>query len=67
MAWWLDGEKNEILSENDLFIASRNSALTAVHSFYERAHQDCLSLTCVFRARQMQALVQVWKQLWTWR
>jgi len=40
----------------------------AVREFYERAYRDCrLIYTRLPSARQMQTLVQVWKQLRKWR
>jgi hypothetical protein len=66
-----DREKYELLSENDLKELRRSLAhlsVTAVRDFYERAYQDCrLVYNRLPSPRQMQTLVQVWKQLWKWR
>jgi hypothetical protein len=66
-----DNRELEILSEENLNELRRNLAhlsLPAVRDFYERAHRDCrLIYSRVPRPRQMQTLVQVWKQLWKWR
>jgi hypothetical protein len=66
-----DREKNEVLSENDLKELRHSLAhlsVTAVRDFYERAYQDCrLAYNHLPSPRQMQILVQVWKQLWKWR
>jgi hypothetical protein len=43
-------------------------SLPAVRNFYEQAYQDCrLIYDRLPSPRQMQTLVQVWKQLWKWR
>jgi hypothetical protein len=66
-----DRKKTEILSEEDLRELRRNLAhlsLTAVRDFYERAYGDCrLVYNQLPSPRQIQTLVQVWKQLWKWR
>jgi len=66
-----DREKAEILSEEDLKELRHNLAhlsAAAVRDFYERAYRDCrLVYTRLPSPRQMQTLVQVWKQLWKWR
>jgi len=66
-----DREKHEVLSENDLEELRHSLAhlsVTAVRDFYERAYQDCrLVYNRIPSPRQMQTLVQVWKQLWKWR
>ena len=66
-----DREKNEAMSEKDLKELRHSLAhlsVTAVRDFYERAYQDCrLVYTRLPSPRQMQTLVQVWKQLWKWR
>ena len=66
-----DREKHEVLSENDLKDLRHSLAhlsVTAVRDFYERAYQDCrLVYNRLPSPRQMQTLVQVWKQLWKWR
>jgi len=66
-----DREKHEVLSENDLKELRHSLAhlsVTAVRDFYGRAYQDCrLVYNRLPSPRQMQTLVQVWKQLWKWR
>jgi hypothetical protein len=66
-----DREKADILSEKDL-TELRHSlthlSLAGVRDFYERAYRDCrLIYTQLPSPRQMQTLVQVWKQLRKWR
>ena len=40
----------------------------AVRNFYEQAYRDCrLVYNNLPSPRQIQTLVQVWKQLWKWR
>ena len=60
-----------MLSEENLKELRHNLAhlsLPAVREFYERAYQDCrLIYNRLPSPRQMQTLVQVWKQLWKWR
>jgi hypothetical protein len=52
----------EMLSEEDL------NKLRAVRDFYERSYRDCRRFYNQLPTRkQMQTLVQVWKQLWKWR
>jgi len=66
-----DREKSEVLSEEDLKELRHSLAhlsVTAVRDFYERAYQDCrVVYNRLPSPRQMQTLVQVWKQLWKWR
>jgi hypothetical protein len=66
-----DRSKGEILSEQDLKELRHNLAhlsVSAVREFYDRAYQDCrLIYDRLPSPRQMQTLVQVWKQLWKWR
>jgi hypothetical protein len=66
-----DRAKAEVLSQQDLKELRHNLAhlsVTAVRDFYERAYQDCrLIYDRLPTPRQMQTLVQVWKQLWKWR
>jgi hypothetical protein len=66
-----DSRKAEVLSEKDLKDLRYNLAhlsVTAVRDFYEQAYQDCrLVYNRLPSPRQMQTLVQVWKQLWKWR
>jgi len=65
-----DRAKAEVLSQQDLKELRHNLAhlsVTAVRDFYERAYQDCrLIYDRLPTPRQMQTLVQVWKQLWKW-
>jgi uracil-DNA glycosylase len=43
-------------------------SLTAVRDFYERTYRDCrLVYKRVPTPREIQTLVQVWRQLWKWR
>ncbi|HEX4783610.1 MAG TPA: hypothetical protein VH350_04670 [Candidatus Sulfotelmatobacter sp.] len=66
-----DREKVEILSEKELTELRHNLAhlsLGAVRDFYDQAYRDCrLIYSRLPSARQMQTLVQVWKQLRKWR
>lgn len=66
-----DREKVDILSEKDLKDLRHTLAhlsLGAVREFYEYASRDCrLIYTRLPSPRQMQTLVQVWKQLRKWR
>lgn len=66
-----DRGKGEVLKEQDLKELRHNLAhlsVSAVRDFYERAYQDCrLIYDRLPTPRQMQTLVQVWKQLWKWR
>jgi uracil-DNA glycosylase len=66
-----DSRKPEILSEKDLKelrYTLAHLSVTAVRDFYERAYQDCrLVYNRLPTPRQVQTLVQVWKQLWKWR
>jgi hypothetical protein len=66
-----DREKSDELSEGDLKNLRHNLAhlsVAAVRDFYEQAYRDCrLIYTRLPSARQMQTLVQVWKQLRKWR
>jgi hypothetical protein len=71
MARRRDREKSDELSERDLEELRHNLAhlsVTAVRDFYEQAYRDCrLIYSRLPSARQMQTLVQVWKQLRKWR
>jgi hypothetical protein len=71
MARRTDRGKGEVLKEQDLKELRHNLAhlsVSAVRDFYERAYQDCrLIYDRLPSPRQMQTLVQVWKQLWKWR
>jgi hypothetical protein len=64
-------EKVEMLSEQDLKELRHNLAhlsLGAVRDFYEAAYRDCRMIYSRLPSpRQMQTLVQVWKQLRKWR
>ena len=66
-----DKREAEILSEDKLKELRYNLAhlsLPAVRDFYEKAYQDCrLIYNRIPSPRQIQTLVQVWKQLWKWR
>ena len=66
-----DNREIEILSEKHLRELRDNLAhlsLPAVRDFYEKAYQDCrLIYSRVPSPKQIQTLVQVWKQLWKWR
>lgn len=66
-----DREKVDILSEKELTELRHNLAhlsLTAVRDFYDQAYRDCrLIYSRLPSARQIQTLVQVWKQLRKWR
>jgi hypothetical protein len=61
----------EVLSEKDLTEMRHNLAhlsTTAVRDFYESAYRDCrLIYNRLPGPKQMQTLVQVWKQLCKWR
>jgi hypothetical protein len=71
MARRRDREKSDELSERDLEELRHNLAhlsVTAVRDFYEQAYRDCrLIYSRLPSPRQMQTLVQVWKQLRKWR
>jgi hypothetical protein len=71
MAGRPDRGKVEIFTENELQQLRHNLAhlsLMAVRDFYENAYWDCrLIRDHLPNPRQMQTLVQVWKQLWKWR
>ena len=66
-----DREKKDMLSEKELTELRHNLAhlsLGAVRDFYDQAYRDCrLIYSRLPSARQMQTLVQVWKQLRKWR
>jgi hypothetical protein len=66
-----DPRELEILSKKNLGELRFNLArisLPAVRDFYEKAYQDCrLIYDRLPSPRQMQTLVQVWKQLRKWR
>jgi hypothetical protein len=64
-------EKVDMLSEKDLKELRHNLAhltVVAVRDFYDQAYRDCrLIYTRLPSPRQIQTLVQVWKQLRKWR
>lgn len=64
-------QKSEVLNQKDIKELRHNLAhlsANAVRDFYERAYRDCrLVYNRLPSPRQMQTLVQVWKQLWKWR
>jgi hypothetical protein len=66
-----DKREGEMLSEDNLKELRHNLAhlsLPAVREFYEQAYRDCrLVYNQLPSPRQIQTLVQVWKQLWKWR
>lgn len=66
-----DRRDQEMLSEENLKELRYNLAhlgLPAVREFYETAYRDCrLVYNRLPSPRQIQTLVQVWKQLWKWR
>lgn len=66
-----DSSKPEIYTEQDLKELRYNLAhlsVDAVRRFYDRAYSDCRMLYGKLPSpKQMQTLVQVWKQLWKWR
>ncbi len=66
-----DPREAEMLSKENLKELRHNLAhlsLPAVRDFYEQAYRDCrLIYDRLPSPRQMQTLVQVWKQLWKWR
>ncbi|MGA8201136.1 MAG: hypothetical protein WB814_13785 [Candidatus Sulfotelmatobacter sp.] len=66
-----DHKKAEVLSEDDLKQLRHNLAhlsIGAVRDFYDQAYRDCrLIYHRLPSPKQMQMLVQAWKQLWKWR
>jgi hypothetical protein len=66
-----DPANSEMLTEKDLKELRYNLAhlsIQAVREFYDQAHRDCrLIYNRLPTPKQMQTLVQVWKQLWKWR
>ncbi len=66
-----DREKVDELSKNEIQELRHNLAhlsVEAVRDFYEQAYRDCrLIYSRLPSPRQMQTLVQVWKQLRKWR
>jgi len=66
-----DRKKAEMLSEDDLRELRHNLAhlsVGAVRDFYDQAYRDCrLIYHRLPTPKQMQVLVQAWKQLWKWR
>ena len=66
-----DRKKAEVLTEDDLKQLRHNLAhlsIGAVRDFYDQAYRDCrLIYHRLPTPKQMQILVQAWKQLWKWR
>jgi hypothetical protein len=66
-----DRNEPDVLSEEDLKKLRHGLAhlsVGGVRDFYARAYEDCrLVYNRLPSPRQMQTLVQVWKQLWKWR
>jgi len=66
-----DSSKPEQLTQKDLYELRYNLAhlgFDAVRRFDERAHEDCRMIyDRLSSPKQMQTLVQVWKQLWRWK
>lgn len=66
-----DSSKPEKRTQKDLDELRYNLAhlsVDAVQRFYERAYEDSRMMHGrVPSPKQMQTLVQVWKQLWKWR
>jgi len=66
-----DSEKGEILSVKDLKELHHNLAhlsVEAVRDLYDRTYRDCrLIYKRLPTPKQMQILIQAWKQLWKWR
>jgi hypothetical protein len=66
-----DRRQGEILSDKDLKELRHNLAhlsVEAVRDFYEQTYRECrLIYHRLPTPKQMQTLVQVWKQLWKWR
>jgi hypothetical protein len=66
-----DPREAEILSkknQKELRYNLAHLSLPAVRQFYEHAYQNCrLIYDRLPSPKQMQTLVQVWKQLWKWR
>jgi hypothetical protein len=66
-----DRKKAEMLSEDDLRELRHNLAhlsVGAVRDFYDQAYRDCrLIYHRLPTPKQIQVLVQAWKQLWKWR
>jgi hypothetical protein len=64
-------EKQEIFTQKDLDALRHNLAhlsIDVVRRYYERAHEDCrMMYDHLPSPKQVQTLVQVWKQLWKWR
>ncbi len=66
-----DFSKPEIFTQKDLDELRHSLAhlsIDAVRRFYDRAHEDCRMVYDRLQSpKQVQTLVQVWKQLWKWR
>jgi hypothetical protein len=63
-----DSEKHEKLTQKDLDELRYNLthlSVDAVRRFYDRAYEDCrLIYSRLPSPKQMQTLVQIWRQLW---
>src|SRR5579863_975668 len=65
---WRDAEMLSAEHLKELRHSLAHLSLPAVRSFYEEAYRDCrLIYDRLPSPRQMQTLVQVWKQLWKCR
>jgi hypothetical protein len=66
-----DIKSSEILNAEDLKELRHNLAhlsINAVRDLYDQAYRDCrLIYHRLPTPKQMQILVQAWKQLWKWR
>jgi hypothetical protein len=66
-----DRRETGVLSEKDLRdlrYSLAHLSVPAVRQYYEQAYQDCrLIYNRIPTPKQMQTLVQVWRQLWKWR
>jgi hypothetical protein len=66
-----DREKVEIFSEKDLEDLRYNLAHLSVHAvrdFYQCSYRECrLIYSRIPSPKEIQSLVQAWKQLWKWR
>ena len=66
-----DKHEVEMLSAEDvkeLRGSLAHLSVPAVRQFYETAYRDCrLLYDRIPSPKQIQTLVQVWKQLWKWR
>jgi len=65
-----DKREPEVSAEDlkELRYSPAHLSQPAVREFYERAYQDCrLIYNRLPSPKQIQTLVQVWKQMWKWR